>query len=166
MTRLSLIALLGAALLAPAVASAFDLEESLRQLHPQYQASERPDLRVAKDGMTLDQAIESVRRRGDVDRILDAIAPAKLLAFGVYNPWVQKSLDRLAILMPGRYAKNEISGGYLGSIDTYAYRMPIAPPIGIDPDGGIDEIEPGENSEPPAATAQMSDAEQEWSESR
>ena len=30
--------------------------------------------------------------------------------------------------MPGRYAKNEISGGYLGSIDTYAYRMPIAPP--------------------------------------
>lgn len=72
MTRLSLIALLAAALLAPAAASAFDLEESLRQLQPQYQASERPDLRVVKDGMTLDQAIESVRRRGDVDRILSA----------------------------------------------------------------------------------------------
>ena len=71
-TRLFFIALLGAALLAPAAAGAFDPEESLRQLHPQYQASERPDLRVAKDGMTLDQAIESVRRRGDVDRILSA----------------------------------------------------------------------------------------------
>jgi outer membrane protein assembly factor BamD (BamD/ComL family) len=52
----------------------------------------------------------------------------ELLAGGIYNPWVQQSLDKLAVLMPGRYAKNEISGGYLGSIDSYAYRMPIAPP--------------------------------------
>lgn len=51
----------------------------------------------------------------------------ELLAVGVYNPWVQKSLDKLAVLMPGRYAKNEISGGFVGSIDVYAYRMPIAP---------------------------------------
>jgi len=56
----------------PAAANAFDLEESLRQLHPQHQQSMPSDLRVAKDGMTLDQAIESVRRRRDVDRILSA----------------------------------------------------------------------------------------------
>jgi TolA-binding protein len=56
----------------------------------------------------------------------------ELLAGGIYNPWVQKSLDQLSVLMPGRYAKNEISGGFLGSIDGYAYRMPIAPEIGID----------------------------------
>ena len=55
-----------------------------------------------------------------------------LLAAGIYNPWVQKSLDTLAVLMPGRYAKNETSEGYLGSIDTYAYRMPIAPEPVID----------------------------------
>jgi len=61
----------------------------------------------------------------------------ELLAEGIYNPWVQKSLDELAIMMPGRYAKTEIDGGFMGSIDTYAYRMPIAPPIDIgdeDPD--------------------------------
>ncbi|HSG97334.1 MAG TPA: tetratricopeptide repeat protein [Woeseiaceae bacterium] len=52
----------------------------------------------------------------------------ELLAAGVYNPWVQKSLDRLADLMPGRYAKDETSEGYLGAIEVYAYRMPIAPP--------------------------------------
>ncbi len=52
----------------------------------------------------------------------------ELLAGGIYNSWVKQSLDRLAILMPGRYAKNEISNGYLGSIDSYAYRMPIALP--------------------------------------
>ena len=58
----------------------------------------------------------------------------ELLAVGVYNPWVQDSLDKLSVLMPGRYAKNEISGGFVGSIDSYAYRMPIAPPIGADGD--------------------------------
>lgn len=51
----------------------------------------------------------------------------ELLSTGVYNDWVQQSLDRLAVLMPARYAKSEISGGYIGSIDVYAYRMPIAP---------------------------------------
>lgn len=60
-------------MLMPAAADAFDLEESLRQLHVQHQQVRKPDLRIAQGGgMTLDQAIESVRRRGDVDRILSA----------------------------------------------------------------------------------------------
>nr|MDJ0751843.1 tetratricopeptide repeat protein [Woeseiaceae bacterium] len=77
----------------------------------------------------------------------------EFLASGVYNPWVQQSLDKLTVLMPGRYAKNEISNGYLGSIDTYAYRMPIAPPVGVPPGDG-------EPANTPAATAQISDADQ------
>jgi TolA-binding protein len=80
----------------------------------------------------------------------------ELLAAGIYNPWVQKSLDELAVLMPGRYAKNEISGGFLGSIDTYAYRMPIAPPVGIDEQNDADKPEAVEHAESPAATAQIS----------
>jgi tetratricopeptide (TPR) repeat protein len=70
----------------------------------------------------------------------------ELLAGGIYNPWVQKSLDQLAVMMPGRYAKNEINGGFLGSIDIYAYRMPIAPKIGIDEEHPDDD---------PEATAQV-----------
>jgi len=62
----------------------------------------------------------------------------ELLAGGVYNLWVQKSLDKLADMMPGRYAKNEISGGFVGSIDSYAYRMPIAPEIGIEDEDGVE----------------------------
>ena len=72
MTRFAFIALIAAALVMPAAAGAFDLEESLRELHVQHPQAQQPDLRVARDGMTLDQAIESVRRRGDVDRILSA----------------------------------------------------------------------------------------------
>ena len=58
----------------------------------------------------------------------------QLLAAGIYNEWVQQSLDELAVLMPGRYAKNESSEGYLRSIDSYAYRMPIVPEVSVAPD--------------------------------
>jgi hypothetical protein len=70
----------------------------------------------------------------------------ELVVVGVYNPWVQQSLDKLVVLMPGRYAKNEISGGFVGSIDSYAYRMPIAPPVGVNGD-----------EETMGATAQIAD---------
>ena len=83
----------------------------------------------------------------------------ELLAGGIYNDWVQKSLDKLGLLMPGRYAKNEISGGYVGSIDSYAYRMPIAPPLGVDGQAIIDETDSEETADAVEATAQtLSDA--------
>ncbi len=63
----------------------------------------------------------------------------ELLAAGIYNPWVQKSLDRLADLMPGRYAKDETSEGFVGAIEVYAYRMPIAPPDPVESESGVDE---------------------------
>jgi hypothetical protein len=70
----------------------------------------------------------------------------ELLSVGVFNPWVQKSLDKLAVLVPGRYAKNEISSGFLGSIDSYAYRMPIAPRIGVDETDEPDMSRNGESA--------------------
>jgi cellulose synthase operon protein C len=48
---------------------------------------------------------------------------------GVFNAWTEKSLSRLAELMPGRYAKNEMSSGFIGAMDRYAYRSPLAPPV-------------------------------------
>jgi tetratricopeptide (TPR) repeat protein len=56
----------------------------------------------------------------------------ELIRSGIYNDWIEKSLAKLAQLMPARYAKSEVSSGFLGSIDRYAYRAPSAPPI----DGG------------------------------
>jgi cellulose synthase operon protein C len=50
----------------------------------------------------------------------------ELMTVGIFNEWIERSLDRLADLMPGRYAKYEISSGFLGSIDGYAYRIPGA----------------------------------------
>jgi hypothetical protein len=56
----------------------------------------------------------------------------ELIRSGIYNVWIEKSLAKLAQLMPARYAKAEISSGFLGSIDRYAYRAPSFLPL----DGG------------------------------
>ena len=44
---------------------------------------------------------------------------------------IDKSLAKLAMLMPVRYAKEEVSSGFLGSIDRYAYRSPGAPAVDL-----------------------------------
>lgn len=51
----------------------------------------------------------------------------ELIRSGVYSDWIEKSLAKLAHLMPARYAKGEMSSGFLGSLDRYAYRAPAAP---------------------------------------
>ncbi len=79
----------------------------------------------------------------------------ELVIVGVYNVWVQKSLDKLTVLMPGRYAKSEISGGFVGSIDTYAYRKPNAPDIGIDGQENAEAQGTGESAAALGTTAQV-----------
>jgi tetratricopeptide (TPR) repeat protein len=49
----------------------------------------------------------------------------ELMRTGIFNAWVDKSLAKLADLMPARYAKGELSSGFLGSIERYAYSTPI-----------------------------------------
>ena len=62
MRKILAIMALSAAVLLPPRADAFDLEENLKAQHVQYQAA--PQLVVAQNGgMTLAQAIESVRRK-------------------------------------------------------------------------------------------------------
>ncbi len=77
----------------------------------------------------------------------------ELLSSGVYNPWIDKSLARLATLSPGRYAKFEASSGPIAAIDSYAYRAPIAPAPAPAPAPAqvADPAAPAENPEPTAA---------------
>jgi len=50
----------------------------------------------------------------------------ELMASGIYNAWIEKSLAQLAVLVPGRYAKFEASSGMIGSLDGYDYHLPRA----------------------------------------
>jgi hypothetical protein len=47
-----------------------------------------------------------------------------MIAASIYNRWVQQSFARLASLVPGRYAKEEHSMGFLGAIESFTYRQP------------------------------------------
>ncbi len=55
----------------------------------------------------------------------------ELLSVGVYSKWIEKSLAKLAILVPGRYAKYELSTGVIDTIMEYQYE---AGDISADPD--------------------------------
>jgi hypothetical protein len=81
----------------------------------------------------------------------------ELMSGGIYNAWTEKSLARLAVLKPGRYAKFEISSGFLGSIDRYVYRQPERTAIAGEADFTVPTIEPPAaeppTGEPPAASA-------------
>jgi tetratricopeptide (TPR) repeat protein len=50
----------------------------------------------------------------------------ELMRSGVYNAWIDRSLEMLSELVPARYAKGEISSGFMGSLESYAYSSPQA----------------------------------------
>ena len=75
----------------------------------------------------------------------------ELMSVGVYNSWVEKSLGKLADMMPGRYAKFEESSGLITSIDKYAYQVPTvtaAPDVEPSIDGAADTEDPATPSGP------------------
>jgi hypothetical protein len=95
--------------------------------------SERPTDLAASDLDDYEAAIEEEAFPFEERAIEVHEKNLELVAAGVYNDWIEKSLDRLAVLMPGRYAKNEISTGFLASIDTYMYRVPSAAAAAAEP---------------------------------
>jgi tetratricopeptide (TPR) repeat protein len=45
----------------------------------------------------------------------------ELLSLGIFSSWIENSFEKLAKLIPARYAKYEESSGYISSIDTSDY---------------------------------------------
>jgi tetratricopeptide (TPR) repeat protein len=69
----------------------------------------------------------------------------KLIARGVYNEWIDKSLQKLAVLMPARYDKREESAGIVTSLETYIFatgRPAPAAPAKVD--AGVAETRSGD----------------------
>jgi TolA-binding protein len=95
--------------------------------------SERPGDLSPKDLAEYESTLEGEAFPFEEKSIAVHEKNVELLASGVYNAWIDKSLARLAELSPGRYAKTEASSGWIASIDTYAYRAPLppAPPAAV-----------------------------------
>jgi tetratricopeptide (TPR) repeat protein len=69
----------------------------------------------------------------------------EIMRAGNFNTWIEKSLGRLAEMVPGRYAKKEVSSGFLDSIDSYVYRNPVQP-VPAAPPGAPDTAPPVETA--------------------
>ncbi|MDH3808355.1 MAG: tetratricopeptide repeat protein [Desulfuromonadales bacterium] len=62
----------------------------------------------------------------------------KLISRGVYNEWIEKSLQKLADFVPARYDKPEETSGIISSLETYIFEIDRpAPPL-------PPEVSPGE----------------------
>jgi tetratricopeptide (TPR) repeat protein len=71
----------------------------------------------------------------------------KLISRGVYNEWIEKSLQKLAEFVPARYDKPEETSGIISSVETYIFKIerptPLAPPdIELAEPALVEEAEP------------------------
>ena len=119
-------------------AATYYIAETYRNFSMALMESERPEGLSAAEQSDYEMVIEEEAWPFEERALEVHEANFELLAAGVYNPWVQKSLNELAVLMPGRYAKNESSGGFLSLIDVFAYRMPVAQEAGVEGEGVAD----------------------------
>jgi len=128
-------------------AATFYMAEIYGQFNTALLASERPTGLSNAELTEYDLALEEMAYPFEERAMEVHQKNAELMRVGVFNSWIQRSLDSLAVLMPGRYAKPEISGGFMGSMEQYAYRAPMPPPaIPADPDAdapGIDGTDVG-----------------------
>jgi hypothetical protein len=82
----------------------------------------------------------------------------ELLYMGLYSNWIDKSIGKLAQLVPARYARDESSTGFIVSIDSFRYvsspATAVAKPETAPQDALAASEQPAETAEPAAPAAQ------------
>jgi tetratricopeptide (TPR) repeat protein len=78
----------------------------------------------------------------------------ELMQAGVFNEWTEKSLGKLTTLMPGRYARQEASSGFIGTIDGVGGEPPVGDAPGPAADGADVAGDTGGEPEPAAISVQ------------
>jgi tetratricopeptide (TPR) repeat protein len=117
--------------------------------------SERPTNLTAAELKDFDEALDEQAFPFEEKAINVHEKNMEMLRAGAFNDWTKKSLERLTELMPGRYAKPEMSIGFLTAIDTYAYRSPSSPVSG--PTTGIADTTPSKPEQTTHPTPQPVD---------
>lgn len=97
----------------------FDFSRSLKE-------SERPADLKAADLEKFEADLEEAAFPFEEKAIKVHEKNMEMLHTGVFNAWTEKSLSRLTEMVPGRYAKSEMSSGFIGAIDRYVYRSPLS----------------------------------------
>jgi len=110
--------------------------------------SERPDGLSPLELEEYELAIEEQAYPFDDKGIEVHESNLELISVGIYNQWIEKSLERLAILVPARYAKPEQQSVVISSLETYSFviagTQPVTP-TGMSEIAGVSSVTPTGN---------------------
>src|SRR6185369_12023930 len=92
--------------------------------------SERPDDLNAQEMQEYELAIEEQAFPFEEKAITVHEKNLELISVGIYNGWVDKSLGKLAKLLPVRYDKPEVASDLVAALESYSFEIekPVAPP--------------------------------------
>jgi hypothetical protein len=126
-------------------ASTFYLAEIYAHFSIALMTSERPEGLSPLELEEYELAIEEQAYPFEDKAIAVHESNLKLISRGVYNEWVDKSLQKLAAFVPARYARPEETSGFMSSLDTFVFEID-RPAVSAQP-----ESEPGAAVEEDAA---------------
>jgi hypothetical protein len=104
-------------------AATFYLAEIYAHFSQALMTSERPEGLSPLEREQYELAIEEQAYPFEEKAITVHESNLKLISRGVYNPWIEKSLQKLAVFVPARYAKPEETSGAIGSLETYVFEI-------------------------------------------
>jgi hypothetical protein len=135
-------------------AATFYLAEIYSHFSIALMASERPEGLSPLEREQYDLAIEEEAYPFEEKAIEVHESNLKLISRGVYNEWIDKSLQRLAESVPARYDKPEEASGIMSSLGTFVFEIDRPEPA--DPVAEPETAEPvsSEHTSSPAGTDQ------------
>jgi len=110
-------------------AATFYLAEIYAHFSKALTESERPDDLNAQEMQEYELAIEEQAYPFEEKAIQIHEKNLQLISLGIYNSWVDRSLERLAKFVPARYGKPEVPSEIVASLESYAFEVerPAAP---------------------------------------
>jgi hypothetical protein len=131
-------------------AATFYLAEIYAHFSKALAESERPDGLNAQEMQEYELAIEEQAFPFEEKAIGIHEKNLELISVGIYNSWIDKSLERLAKFVPARYGKPEVPSEIVASLESYAFEIerPAPPAVPVAPSAVKGEAPA---ADPPAA---------------
>lgn len=104
-------------------ASTFYLAEIYAHFSKALMESERPDDLAPLELEQYELAIEEQAYPFEEKAIAVHESNLELVSLGIYNSWIDKSLKKLAKIMPARYDRQEVDSPVMMSLESYTYEI-------------------------------------------
>lgn len=110
-------------------AATFYLAEINTNFSDALKTSERPDGLAPQEMQEYELELEEQAFPFEEKAIQIHEKNLELIGMGIYNPWIDNSLGKLAKLMPARYDKPEVPTEVIASLEVYAFEVERPAPL-------------------------------------